>query len=111
MQGREQGARLNLESVLCDLRNAIGNAEPVQRPQAERLEHQKIQRALQKIVLRLLHSISYRQSIPDRYQCSYRMSIGATDHADFVHGSIRINLFLKSVLSVVVLFLPRRGYN
>src|SRR6185503_2759241 len=62
---------------LCDLRDAIGNAEPVQRPKAERLEHQKIECTLQKIVLRLLHYLSYRQSIQDRYQCSYRMSIRA----------------------------------
>ena len=38
-----------------ELRDAIGNSKAVQRAEAERLEHQKVERALQKIVLRPLH--------------------------------------------------------
>src|SRR5690349_22766945 len=91
MQGGEERAGLDVESAFGDLADAIGNTEPVQRPEAERLEHQKIERALQKIVPCLLHPLSYRQSIQDRYQRSYRMSIGATDHADYIHGSIRVD--------------------
>lgn len=78
MQGREKRPGFDRERTFRNLRYAIGDAQPMQRPETERLQHQKIERALQKIVLLSLQFIT---PIDNLYEidttCSYRMSIGA----------------------------------
>src|SRR5450755_1947055 len=72
---RETGSRLDLESSICDLRDAPRYSHPMQLVERKRFQDQQIQGSLEKIRLRGGHAVSYRLSIR-QYHVSYRRSIG-----------------------------------
>jgi hypothetical protein len=56
VQGGEQGAGFDQKDALRDLLDAVRDAEPVERPEGQRLQHQHVERALQQIDLLTRHT-------------------------------------------------------
>ena len=67
MERREQGPGIHFEDSARHLLDAARDAEPVHRLQAERLENQHVQRALDYVRIRLVHMLLKDNSLP--YDC------------------------------------------